>query len=211
MAENVYKGYLREVLLGDIADIRTARRPERVEDYQFDSSFPYMNIQALESGKPNKFAEGGTFITEKRDLVIVKDGYRSGKVFYAKEGVAASTLAILTPMSNNVLQGYLYCYLSFCFDDFQSRLRGIAIGHLDMNYLRKLIIPLPDLTKQNEIAKKYQRLEKQVEELKAKSSRLKELSISLGNVDLKKNSEKLNEQVATILKSWLHQIFKKTV
>lgn len=195
----------------ELVNIRSARKPERVEDYPFDSSVPYINIQALETETPNKFAGESSFIIGEKDLVIVKDGYRSGKVFFAQEGIAASTLAILSPMNNNVRMDYLYCYLSYCYDEFQNRLRGTAIGHLDMNFLKQLTIPLPDLTTQGKIAEKYQSIEKLANELKGQSQRLKDLSIKLGNNELKNNSDKLTEQVELMLKSWLHELFKKIV
>ena len=113
MVDSVYKESAREVVLTELVNIRSARKPERVEDYPFDSSVPYINIQALETETPNKFAGESSFIIGEKDLVIVKDGYRSGKVFFAQEGIAASTLAILSPMNNNVRMDYLYCYLSY--------------------------------------------------------------------------------------------------
>ena len=211
MVENIYTAGVQEILLEDIVEIRSARRPKQVEEHPFDSSLPYVTIQLLEFGETEQYADlSGVEIGEK-DLVIVKDGYRSGKVFYAKEGIAVSTLAILKPQRNDVLTNYLYCYLSYCYDDFQKRLIGATIGHLDMNYLRHLIIPVPDMAKQKEVAEKYQRIESLTNELKNKTLQLKELAIRLDSKGLKNKCDDLNLQVEMTLKSWLYQIFKKTV
>jgi len=211
MVDSIYKEYVLTVPLTDVVNIRAARRPERVENYAFDSSLPYVNIQTLELGTPEQFAEKSGFVIDKNDLVIVKDGARSGKVFYAREGIAASTLAILSPKSDELVVAYLYCYLASCYDDFQSRLKGSTIAHLDMNYLRNLEVPIPDVRIQEEVAGKYQKLENLTNALSEKSLRLKELAIELGSGDLKKKSEMLNEQVELMLKSWLHEVFNKAV
>ena len=211
MVENIYTAGVRELLLEDIVEICSGRRPKQVENRPFDSSLPYVTIQMLELGETEQYADlSGVEISEK-DLVIVKDGYRSGKVFYAKEGIAVSTLAILKPKRNDVLTNYLYSYLSYCYDDFQKRLKGITIGHLDMNYLRQLIIPVPDKAKQKEVAEKYQRIETLTEELKKKLLRLTDLSMRLNNKGLRSKCDDLNLQVEMTLKSWLHQIFKRAV
>lgn len=211
MVENIYTAGVREILLEDIVDIRSARRPKQVGERPFDSSLPYVTIQSLVLGGAGQYADLSGVEMDDKDLVVVKDGYRSGKVFYAKEGIAASTLAVLRPKRNDVLTNYLYCYLSYCYDDFQKRLRGTTIGHLDMNYLKQLIIPVPDMAKQKEMAEKYQRIEALTDELKKKALQLKELSIKLDSKDLKNKSDDLSLQVEMTLKSWLHQIFKKTV
>ena len=211
MVENIYTAGIQEILLKDIVEIRSARRPKQVEDRPFDSSLPYVTIQSLEFGEIEQYADLSGIEIGEKDLVIVKDGYRSGKVFYAKEGIAVSTLVVLKPKRNDVLTNYLYCYLSYCYDDFQKRLIGTTIGHLDMNYLRQLIIPVPDIAKQDEVAEKYQRIEALTDELKKKALQLKELSIKLESKELKSKSDDLSLQVEMTLKSWLHQIFKKTV
>lgn len=212
MTENVYKDTIQELPLFKLVNIRAARKPERVEDYPFDSSVPYMDIKVLESGTPSRYAKDAKFNIERGDIVMVKDGYRSGKAFRAQEnGVAASTMAILSPNQDAVNMDYLYCYLAYCYEDLQKRVRGEAIVHLDMEYLKHLIIPLPCQVRQTEIAKKYKRLESLTNKMKEKSSRLKEISLKLGNNELKKESENLYRQVEMILKSWLHQIFDRTL
>lgn len=211
MIDSVFKGTTRSYLLADLVYIHPARRPERIEDYPFGGALPYMDIQALETGNPLRYAEGMDYILKEKDLVIVKDGHRSGKVFRAKEGVAASTLTILTPRCPEIQMGYLYCFLSYCYEDFQSRLRGTTIAHLDMNYLRQMRIPIPDDGRQREIAEKYQRIENLVKAMKEKSASLMELSDKLGSNDMKDRCKSLSLQGDMTLKSWLHQVFGRKV
>lgn len=207
MIDNVYKGTVRKNLLTDLVYIHLAGRFQRVEDYPFKGSLPYIDIQTLETGNPLRYAEGKDYVLKEKDLVIVKDGHRSGKVFRAKEGIAASTLTILTPRSPEAPMDYLYCYLAYCYEDFQSRVRGTTISHLDMNYLRQMIIPLPEVDIQREIAEKYQSIENLVKEMKEKSASLLHLSDKLECRDLKDRCKSLSLQGDMTLKSWLHQVF----
>lgn len=211
MIDNIYTTDVMEMPLAELVEIRSARRPNRVEERPFDSSLPYLNIKTLETGESVQYADETGFVLNKDDLVIVKDGYRSGKVFYAQEGIAASTLAVLRPKRRDVLTSYLYCYLSFCYDDLQKRLRGTSIGHLDMNYLRLMTIPVPDIAIQKEVADKLQRIETLTNELRQKTLRLKELSMEMNRKDLKKKCDDLSLQAELILKSWLNEVFKKSV
>lgn len=211
MIDNIYKGVIQEVELENLVSIRIARKPGRVEAHPFDSSLPYMNIQTLELGEQNQYAEYSGYVIGKNDLVIVKDGHRSGKVFRGQEGIAASTMAILSPKNEHIHIDYIYCYLIYCYEDFQSRLRGELIAHLDMNYLRQMRIPLPDVEKQRAIAVKYQHLETSANHMRDLASQLVDLSTKLANNELKKKGEALTLKVDMMLKAWLHQIFEKAV
>lgn len=211
MVDNVYKESIREIPLAELVWVRSARRPERVEEYPFNGSVPYIDIKALETASPCRYTEASNFIMSKQDLVMVKDGHRSGKVFHGKEGVAASTFIILSQVSNDISLDYLYCYLAYCYDDFQNRKRGTAVGHLDVRYLKDLLIPVPDIDIQREIAEKYQHIEMLADETKLKALRLKELSTALDNKGLKAASENLQQQVEMMKKAWLHQIFDRVL
>ena len=211
MVDNVYKESIREIPLAELVWVRSARRPERVEEYPFNGSVPYIDIKALETASPCRYTEASNFIMSKQDLVMVKDGHRSGKVFHGKEGVAASTFIILSQVSNDISLDYLYCYLAYCYDDFQNRKRGTAVGHLDVRYLKDLLIPVPDIDIQRDIAEKYQRIETLADETKSKALRLKELATALDNKGLKAASENLQLQVEMMQKAWLHQVFSKAL
>ena len=211
MVDNVYKESIREIPLSELVWVRSARRPERVEEYPFNGSVPYIDIKALETASPCRYTEASNFIMSKQDLVMVKDGHRSGKVFHGMEGVAASTLIILSPGSNDISLDYLYCHLAYRYDDLQKRKRGTAVGHLDLRYLKDLLIPVPDIDIQRDIAEKYQRIETLADETKSKALRLKELSTALDNKGLKAASENLQQQVEMMKKAWLHQIFDRVL
>ena len=211
MVDNVYKESIREIPLSELVWVRSARRPEKVEEYPFNGSVPYIDIKALESATPSRYTEASNFIISKQDLVMVKDGHRSGKVFHGMEGVAASTFVILSQGSNEISIEYLYCYLAYRYDDFQNRKRGTAVGHLDLGYLKDLLIPLPDINKQREVAEKYQFIETLVNETKVKALRLKELATALDNKSLKAASENLQMQVEMMHKAWLYQIFDRAL
>ncbi len=209
MVDNVYKTSMREVPLSELVWVRFARIPERVEEYSFKGSAPYIDIKTLETATPSRYAAGSDFRVSNCDLVIVKDGHRSGKVFHAMDGIAATTFAIISHTRDDIIMDYLYCYLAYCYDDFQNRKRGATVGHLDMRYLKGLMIPVPDMNIQIGVSKKYQRIENLAKEAKKKVLQLKELSVALGNKDLKNASDNLFQQVEMMQKAWLHQIFDR--
>ena len=209
MVDNIYTVNIREMPLADLVEIRSARRPRRVEVRPLDSSSPYAPTTTLETGASGQYADKAGYVVGENDLVIVKDGYRSGKVFYAQEGIAASTLAVLSLKNDDVLTSYLYCYLSSRYGAFQQRVKGAAIGHLDMNYLKQMVIPVPDMATQQEVADKFQRIEELTNELKQKAQRLKELSMEMSRKDLKKKCDELNLQAEMTRKAWLNEVFKK--
>lgn len=211
MVDNIYTVNIREIPLAELVEIRSARRPRRVEVRPFDSSLPYVTIKTLETGASGQYADKAGYVVGENDLVIVKDGYRSGKVFYAQEGIAASTLAVLSLKKDDVLTSYLYCYLSYRYDDFQKQLKGAAIGHLDMSYLKQMVVPVPDMATQKEVALKFMRIGELTDELKRKTQRLKELSMEMSRKDLKKKCDELNLKADMVMKSWLHEVFKKSV
>lgn len=210
MVDSIYKESIRDIPLTDLVWVRSARIPERVEEYPFEGSVPYIDIKALETATPSRYAEGTGYMMSGSDLVMVKDGHRSGKVFHALDGIAASTLVVLSLERNDMLPGYLYCYLAYRYEDFQNRKRGTTIAHLDLRYLKNLLIPVPDIDIQRKVAEKYQRIETLVSETKAKALRLKELSAAMENKDMKTASENLQQQVEMMQKAWLHQIFRRT-
>ena len=49
MVDNVYKESILEIPLAELVWVRSARRPEKVEEYPFNGSVPYIDIKALES------------------------------------------------------------------------------------------------------------------------------------------------------------------
>lgn len=210
MVENIYNQDVQIYHLRDLVEIRSSRRSVRVDNYPFKDALPYMDIQTLESGIASKYAEKGGAIVNTGDLLMVKDGYSSGKVYRGKEGIAGSTFTVLSPKSEDLREDYLYCYLTYCYDDFQKRKRGTTVGHLDMNYLKKLLVPLPNVRTQQEIAGKYQRIETLAAAIRDKALHLKELSVDLGNKELKKKSEQLIIHVEMTTKAWLHQTFSRT-
>lgn len=209
MVDNVYNTSISEVPLSELVRIRPARKSERVEEYHFIGSSPYIDIKTLETATVSRYATGSDFRISDCDLVIVKDGHRSGKVFHAMEGIAASTFAIISHNSSDIIMDYLYCYLSYRYDDFQLRKRGETVGHLDMEYLIDLRIPVPDVNTQINVSEKYQRIENLAKNTKKKVLQLKELSVAMRNKELKNASDNLIQQVEMMQKAWLHQIFDR--
>lgn len=209
MVDNVYNTSMREVPLSELVRVRSARKPEIVEEYPFIGSSPYIDIKTLETATVSRYAAGSNFRVGDCDLVIVKDGHRSGKVFHAIDGIASTTLAIISHNSSDIIMDYLYCYLSYRYDDFQLRKRGETVGHLDMGYLIELKIPVPDVNTQINVSEKYQRIENLAKKTKKKVLQLKELSIAMRNKELKNASDNLIQQVEMIQKAWLHQIFDR--
>jgi len=209
MVWNVYESGAREVRLEDYIIIRAPRKAERIEDYPFDSSLPYLDLHALETGEVTKYAATSNAVVDESSLVIVKDGYRSGKVMRGQKGVAGSTLAVLTPDTDELLPGYLYSYLTYRYDDLQGNSRGTTINHLNTAYLRHMMIPLPSRVTQEQVGEKYQRVEMLAKQLQQDALKLKEVATRLGNKELQIMSEQLSGKAEQIMRAWLQQIFER--
>lgn len=144
------------VKLGEITKaIKGAKPKVLTEDWEKDS-IPYLTADYLRSGIYKYFVPR-TFLTKtvrvrKDDVVLIWDGSNSGDVFTGVEGILASTMVKILPLTDNLLSLYLYYFLKSKFELFNTKTTGSTIPHVSKSVFQDLPIPLPPLEEQKAIA-----------------------------------------------------------
>jgi len=137
------------VKLGEITKaIKGAKPKVLTEDWEKDS-IPYLTADYLRSGIYKYFVPR-TFLTKtvrvrKDDVVLIWDGSNSGDVFTGVEGILASTMVKILPLTDNLLSLYLYYFLKSKFELFNTKTTGSTIPHVSKSVFQDLPIPLPPL------------------------------------------------------------------
>lgn len=148
------KGWL-QLPLSKLITIRKGKKPSKLSFKKFIDSVPYLDIQAIEKGKVNQYADQySTVISDENDLFIVADGSRSGLVGKGMNGAVGSTLLCITPIGLNPL--YLFYFLKLKYDDLNGNTRGASIPHLDIEIFMNLKIPFPSQEEQERIVKEIE-------------------------------------------------------
>jgi type I restriction enzyme M protein len=132
-----------------------------------DIGFPYITVKNLKNGdidfvscKKISKEDYETLVKsgckpEENDILFSKDGTvgKTALITSNVDFVVLSSLAILTPNTNNVLPEFLYQILST--DWFISKAienkTGVAIRRIVLKTLKTILIPLPDLATQKKI------------------------------------------------------------
>ncbi|HAY3503375.1 TPA: hypothetical protein JRX02_001160 [Elizabethkingia anophelis] len=154
-----------KINLKDSVNFRKGKKPKILSEENFESSLPYMDIQALESGIVRYFADkNSSKHFKENDVVIVWDGSRSGLILKPKKGAIGSTLGALNPYTYK--SEYLYYFLLSQYEIINSKARGVGIPHVDPTYLWGLSLPLPPLPEQERIVTKLDALFAQHEAMK---------------------------------------------
>lgn len=104
-----------------------------------------------------RYEESPEIMLSKGDVLLTKDGAGIGKCAYIDvlptEATTNSSLAVIT--CNNLLNGkYLFYYFkSYYFQKYIDQLKaGMGVPHLFQGDLREIIIPVPKINEQQEIA-----------------------------------------------------------
>lgn len=133
-----------------------------------DEGFPYITVKDLNNGiidfigckrinteSYQELARNGCK-PEKNDVLFSKDGTvgKTAYIDYEREFVVLSSLAIIRPDLNQVLPEYLYKILStdYFIKKAIDNKTGVAIRRIVLKTLKTILIPLPDLERQKEIA-----------------------------------------------------------
>ena len=139
--------------LGDEADCKKGKKPKNLVTSSNNDVVPYVDIKAFEKGVFEKFAvlESGVESLID-DSLMVWDGARSGLVGSGVAGVIGSTLMRIRPKSSN--RRYFHYFLTYKFQDINSKTKGTGIPHVDPAILWSFEYPLAPLNEQIRIANK---------------------------------------------------------
>ena len=171
------------VKLGEITKaIKGAKPKVLTEDWEKDS-IPYLTADYLRSGIYKYFVPR-TFLTKtvrvrKDDVVLIWDGSNSGDVFTGVEGILASTMVKILPLTDNLLSLYLYYFLKSKFELFNTKTTGSTIPHVSKSVFQDLPIPLPPLPVQKRIAEILQTVDEKIQAEEKKKQALDNLFNSM--------------------------------
>ena len=171
------------VKLGEITKaIKGAKPKVLTEDWEKDS-IPYLTADYLRSGIYKYFVPR-TFLTKtvrvrKDDVVLIWDGSNSGDVFTGVEGILASTMVKILPLTDNLLSLYLYYFLKSKFELFNTKTTGSTIPHVSKSVFQDLPIPLPPLPVQKRIAEILQTVDEKTQAEEQKKQALDNLFNSM--------------------------------
>jgi len=171
------------VKLGEITKaIKGAKPKVLTEDWEKDS-IPYLTADYLRSGIYKYFVPR-TFLTKtvrvrKDDVVLIWDGSNSGDVFTGVEGILASTMVKILPLTDNLLSLYLYYFLKSKFELFNTKTTGSTIPHVSKSVFQDLPIPLPPLPVQKRIAEILQTVDEKTQAEEKKKQALDNLFNSM--------------------------------
>ncbi|HQE50052.1 MAG TPA: restriction endonuclease subunit S [Fervidobacterium sp.] len=171
------------VKLGEITKaIKGAKPKVLTEDWEKDS-IPYLTADYLRSGIYKYFVPR-TFLTKtvrvrKDDVVLIWDGSNSGDVFTGVEGILASTMVKILPLTDNLLSLYLYYFLKSKFELFNTKTTGSTIPHVSKSVFQDLPLPLPPLPVQKRIAEILQTVDEKIQAEEKKKQALENLFNSM--------------------------------
>ena len=142
---------------GTIAHIKKGKKPLRQIDHMQDGYFPYVDIEAFETGNVKAYTDGEKCLACKAgEILIVCDGSRSGYVGRAIDGYVGSTLAIIS--ADGMSKEYLYYFLRGKYALLNTKKRGTGTPHLDQQILFKQKLSVPSIEEQKRIVARIEEL-----------------------------------------------------
>lgn len=179
------------------------KKPIKLSESKFPDSVPYLDIEAVEKGKINQYADPySTVLATKEDIFVVADGYRSGLVAKGMVGAVGSTIISLKPLVINSV--YLFHFLNSKFEYLNKNTTGGSVLHLNQELFYDLEVPVPPLKEQeNIVAELESKLSAYQNEFKDAESELSKV------VDYRKS---ILEQAVTgqLTKSWRGRLGSET-
>lgn len=109
--------------------------PEIKEKYK-----KYLTIACL-NGQELNYADPTKMVLSNNDLLMVMDGASSGDVYYAGQGIVASTLSKVDCIDGNYISEFIYFIMKYYKDLIQSKNTGSAIPHTDKVFVGNLKVP----------------------------------------------------------------------
>lgn len=148
----------------DFVDFLKGKPPRETFDTQVDGSVPYLSPEYLRGDARPLFVRpfNSAVHVAGGEILLLWDGSNAGEVFVAKEGILASTMAVLRPRHDNTDRDYL----GFCLKLHEERLKaftaGSGIPHVDKAIVKRLPLFKPPLEKQKDIAALLKRVDEAI-------------------------------------------------
>ncbi|MCR8487039.1 MAG: restriction endonuclease subunit S [candidate division WOR-3 bacterium] len=168
------------VRLGEVIHYKKGKKPKILLDDWKDDYLPYLTAEFFRTGKPDKFVdiktERNIEIVEPEDIVLIWDGSNAGDTFTGLKGVLASTMVKIEILDKSkVDKKLIYYFLRTKFDLLNARTTGSTIPHVSKMTFENLLIPLPPLEEQKQIAHILSTVDKKIEVEQRRKEVLKDL------------------------------------
>ena len=128
--------------LGDLVTFQKGKKvatsPFLIKNYE-----RYLGAGSLVDGHDGYALTFLSVLANKKDVLMLWDGERSGLVGHNLKGVVSSTVSKLTP-NNKIISNFLYYYLLYKFEWIQNRRTGTGVPHVPKDLSRILVLNYPE-------------------------------------------------------------------
>lgn len=159
-----------------IAEFSKGKNPELLFDNYSDGLYPYLSMDSLRGKVDSKYAEykKGLVLVQDNQPLIIWDGSNSGEFVLGRKGLLSSTMASACLIYE--IQDKYYWYLCVCIEpEMRKHATGMGIPHVNGEELRGIVLPLPELNEQTQIANFLDHETAKIDTLIAKQEKLIEL------------------------------------
>ncbi|MGC8580711.1 MAG: restriction endonuclease subunit S, partial [bacterium] len=141
------------VKLKDLIKLIKGKKPKIIDTENKSGYLPYLTANYLQTNTPEFFVypDENTIIVNEDDIILTLDG-SAGDFFYGKKGVLCSTMAKLEVKENDIDKKFLFYLLKSKEYLIKNQIRGTTVPHVDKNVLENILIYLPSLSEQQQIA-----------------------------------------------------------
>lgn len=149
-----------KIPLGNLVSIKKGKKPTTTLSTSTESSFPLILTPNLRGLPYTEYCQefSGQVIAKPQDILISWDG-SVGRTGFGLEGCVGSTLARISVNDEETTHPeYLWCFLRSMETLIRKNSKGASIPHVDPTYLSRILVPLPDLGTQKEIAATFRAL-----------------------------------------------------
>lgn len=129
--------------LGTFIKFQKGKKANLISDEYKEGWRKMLLLDGIESGKYLYTDPKGQVIAQRGDLIMLMDGARSSKVFFADEGVVGSTISKILIGTDRIPSSLLKHFFEFNFEWLQINNTGAAIPHANKNFIIKMPFELP--------------------------------------------------------------------
>ena len=123
---------------------------------EFDKSVKFLRIENYTQGSSDYRFINSTLsqgkLVNRDELVMVRYGASAGYVGRGLEGALANNLFKISPTTNTITNNFLSSFLKISYTYFQKEMSGSAMPALNFSMVEDLIITLPPIYEQKQIA-----------------------------------------------------------
>ena len=159
-----------------IAEFSKGKNPELLFDNYSDGLYPYLSMDSLRGKADSKYAEykKGLVLVQDNQPLIIWDGSNSGEFVLGKKGLLSSTMASASLIYE--IQDQYYWYLCVCIEpEMRKHATGMGIPHVNGEELRGIVLSLPTINEQIQIANFLDHETAKIDSLIVKQEKLIEL------------------------------------